>query len=89
MAHQNHFMIRTEFSKPVTLNIEPEGAHFPLGSGEEVSVTEMFTTAPVTVILNHTDKGDPIFSIWPGGGNVRVEKDGLDLLDQVHEGALI
>ena len=31
MAQQNRFMIRNEFSKPLTLNIEPEGAFFLLG----------------------------------------------------------
>ena len=50
---------------------------------------DVFTTAPVTVILNHSDKGDPIVSIWPGDGDVRVEKDGVDLLDQIQEGALV
>ena len=89
MAHQNRFMIRNEFSRPLTLNIEPEGAFFLLGNGAEVSVIDVFTAAPVTVILNHSDTGDPLVSIWPGDGDVRVEKDGVDLLDQVQEGALV
>ena len=46
MAQQNRFMIRNDLSKPLTLNIEPEGSFFPLGNGEEVSVIEVFTAAP-------------------------------------------
>jgi hypothetical protein len=86
MAHHNHFLIHNDLSKSLTLNIEPEGAFFPLCKGEEVSVTEVFTSAPVTVKLTNSDKGDPIVSIWPGDGEVRVEKDGVDVFDLIQEG---
>jgi hypothetical protein len=80
MAHRNHFIIRNDFQSSLTLNIEPEGAFFPLGRGEQVSVSEVFATAPVTVELERSDAGDPIVSIWPGDGDVKVEKDGVDVL---------
>jgi hypothetical protein len=86
MAHRNYFVIHNDLSKSLTLNIEPEGAFFLLGKGEEVSVTDVFTTTPVTVKLTNSDKGDPIISIWPGDGEVRVEKDGVDLLDLIQKG---
>jgi hypothetical protein len=89
MAQQNRFIIRNDLSMPLTLNIEPEGSFFPLGNGEEVSVIEVFTAAPVTVIFNHSDKGDPIVSIWPGDGAVRVEKDGIDVLELIQEGIVV
>jgi hypothetical protein len=89
MAHHNHFVIRNDLSKFLTLNIEPEGAFFPLGQGEEVSVTDVFTTAPVTVKLTNSDKGDPILSIWPGDGEVRVEKGGVDVLDLLQKGVCV
>ena len=73
MVHHNHFVIRNDLSKSLTLNIEPEGAFFPLGQGEEVSVTDVFTTAPVTVKLSSSDQGNPIVSLWPGDGDVTVE----------------
>jgi hypothetical protein len=85
MAHHNHFIIRNDLSKSLTLNIEPEGAFFPLGPGEEVSVTEEFTAAPVTVKLTNSATGDPIVSIWPGDGDVRIEKGGVDLFDLIQE----
>jgi hypothetical protein len=81
MAHQNQFVIRNDRSTSLTLNIEPEGALFPLGKGEEVSVFDVFTAAPVTIKLTNSDRADPILSIWPGDGELRVEKDGADVLD--------
>ncbi|HKI31767.1 MAG TPA: hypothetical protein VKA46_07855 [Gemmataceae bacterium] len=86
MVHRNQFVIRNDLPKPLTLNIEPEGAFFPLGKGEEVSVTDVFTSAPVTVKLTKSDKGEPIVSIWPGDGDVRVEKDGVDVFDLIQKG---
>ena len=89
MAHPNRFVIRNDLPKSLTVNIEPEGAFFPLGKGEEVSVIEVFTTAPVTITLTKSDKGDPIVSIWPGDGEVRVEKDGVDVLDLIQKGVSV
>jgi hypothetical protein len=46
MAHRNHFIIRNDFLPSLILNIEPEGAFFPLDKGEEVSVIDVFKTSP-------------------------------------------
>jgi hypothetical protein len=83
MVHHNRFIIRNDLPGSLTLNIEPEGAFFPLVRGEEVSVSDEFTTAPVTVKLTASAKGEPILSIWPGDGEVRVEKDGVDVFDLI------
>ena len=48
MANVSRFVIRNDLPKPVVLNIEPEGAFFSLAQGQEVSVTDEFTAAPVT-----------------------------------------
>jgi hypothetical protein len=87
MAHKNHFVIRNDLCKSLTVNIEPEGALFPLGKGEEVSVTDVFTMAPVTIKFTSSDKGDPIVSVWPGDGEIRVEKDGIDVFDLIQRNA--
>lgn len=87
MAHHNQFVIRNDLSKSLTLVIEPEGAFFPLGKGEKVSVTDVFKTAPVTVKISSSDKDDLILSIWPGDGEVVVEKDGVDALDLLQKQA--
>ena len=85
MTRHNRFVVRNDLTQPLTLNIEPEGAFFLLGRGEEVSVTDVFTTAPVTVKLTDSDKGGPILSIWPGDGEVRVEKDGVNVLELLQQ----
>jgi len=87
MAHHNHFVIRNDLPGALILNIEPEGAFFSLKKGEEVSVIEVFKTAPVTVKLTSSDSGAPILSIWPGDGEVKVKKDGVDVLDLLQERA--
>ncbi len=89
MSHRNHFVIRNNFSTSLILNIKPEGVFFPLGKGEEVSVSEVFTTVPVTVKLSASDKGDLIVSLWPGDGEVRVEKDGVDVFDLIQKGVVV
>jgi hypothetical protein len=86
MDGHNHFVIRNDSSEALTLNIEPEGAFFPLPKGEEVSVIEVFTSAPVTIKLSKSDKGQPIISIWPGDGEVRVEKNGANIFDLIQKG---
>jgi hypothetical protein len=86
MARYNQFVIHNDLSRPLILNIEPEGAFFPLGKGEDVSVFDVFTTVPVTVKLTNSDRGDPILSIWPGDGEVRVENEGVDVLDLLQKG---
>ena len=81
MDKQSHFLLRNESSRPLVLNIEPEGAFVPLNGGEEVSVRDTFLNDPVTLKVSISDKEGPIISIWPGDGEVKVEKGGVDVLD--------
>ncbi len=87
MAQHNFFQIRNGFSKPLTLNIEPEGAFFPLAQGEQVSITEVYTRTPSVIKWSESAHGDAIVSIWPGDGEVKVEKDGIDVLELIERGA--
>ena len=83
MRNPSRFVIRNDLAEPLSLNIEPEGALFSLASGEEVSVIDEFASQPVTVKLSKSERGGLVASIWPGDGEVRVEKDGVDVLDMV------
>lgn len=85
MTRHNHFVICNDLSKSLTLNIEPEGLFFPLAKGEEVSVHDKYTTAPVTLKVTTSEQGEPIVSIWPGDGEVCVEKDGIDVFDLIQQ----
>jgi hypothetical protein len=83
MTKMNKFIIRNDAEKPVILNVEPEGAFYHLDVGDEVSVTDLYDAYPVNLRISFSAAGEPIVSIWPGDGKVRVEKDGNDLLDLV------
>jgi hypothetical protein len=81
MAGQSKFVIQNDLGRPMILNIEPEGMFFRLDDGQEVSVTDSYHIAPVTLKIARENGGDPIVSIWPGDGEVKVEKDGIDVLE--------
>jgi hypothetical protein len=87
MSHRNEFVISNGLAKPLKLNIEPEAAMFSLPKGEEVHVTDVYESAPVTVRLTTSERGEPIVSIWPGDGNLTVAKDGVNVLDLVQSGS--
>jgi hypothetical protein len=81
MSHHNYFVIRNEMSECLTLNVEPEGVFVPLPQGDEVIVIDDFKSAPVTLKFCGSSREGPIVSIWPGDGDVRVEKGGVNVLD--------
>ena len=80
MAQRSQFVICNDSFPALILNIEPDGAFLPLRTGEEVTVTDVYAAIPATVRLTASDKGDPIVSVRPGGGEVRIE-NGIDSFD--------
>jgi hypothetical protein len=80
MPHHSRFLIQNDLSVPVFVNIEPECVQVSLASGEKVTVQDTFEKEPVTLKVE-SDKGDTIISVWPGDGEVRVEKDGIDVFE--------
>ncbi len=80
---RNRFVIRNEWAESLTLNIEPEGAFIALLRGEEVSVVETYESAPLTIKLDASDDGELIVTLWPGDGDVIVEKEGRNVLDGI------
>ena len=87
MTRQNRFVIHNDLSKTLLLNIEPEGAFFPLQAGEEVAVKEAFSSIPLTLKVAGTSEGEVVVSIWPGDGEVCVQQGGFDVLDLLQEEA--
>lgn len=82
MSNQHRFVVENNLPRPLILYIEPEGASFTLDKGEEVSVIDTFEQEPVTLKVS-IENGDPIISIWPGDGRVRVEKGGIDIFELI------
>ena len=85
MSNHNRFVIQNELSSPVIVNIEPECVQVSLSPGEKVTVQDAFEKEPVTLKIE-SDRGDTIVSVWPGDGEVRVEKDGVDVFDLIEKG---
>jgi hypothetical protein len=85
MTNHSRFAIQNDLSRPVIVNIEPECIQVSLSSGEKVTVQDVFEKLPVTLKVE-SDKGDIIISVWPGDGEVRVEKDGVDVFDLIEKG---
>jgi hypothetical protein len=83
LATQSFFRIENDSSSSVSLYIEPEGAAVPLAPGEEVLVFDVYTKSPVTLRLSKSGDGETCVSIWPGDGDVRVEKGGVNVLDSM------
>lgn len=81
MRSENHFVIENASDNLLVLNIEPEAVRFPVAIGQAVSVHESYEIQPVTLKLERSEDGKTLISIWPGDGNVRVEKDGTDVFD--------
>jgi hypothetical protein len=86
MPNHSRFIIQNDLSGPVIVNVEPESIHVSLASGEKVIVQDTFEKEPVTLKIE-ADRGDTIISVWPGDGEVRVQKDGVDLFDLIQNGA--
>jgi hypothetical protein len=82
VLNRSRFVIRND-GRPMNLNIEPEGVFFQLDEGHEVSVTDVFSIEPATLIISCDKGGDPVVSIWPGDGKGKVEKNGFDVLDLI------
>jgi hypothetical protein len=86
MTKHSRFVIQNDLSGPVILNVEPECVHFSLAAGEKVTVQDTFEKEPVTLKVE-SESGDTIISVWPGDGDVWVEKDGVDIFDLIEKGA--
>ena len=86
MSKHSRFVIQNDLPAPVILNIEPECFQFALATGGKVTVQDKFEEEPVTLKVE-SEGGDTIISIWPGDGEVRVEKDGVDVFDQIDKSA--
>ncbi len=86
MTNYSRFVIQNALSGPAIVNIEPECIQISLPPGEEVTVRDAFDKEPVTLKVE-SDNGETIISIWPGDGEVRVEKDGIDVFDLIEKNA--
>jgi hypothetical protein len=84
MTNYSRSAIQNDRPERVIVNVEPECVQVRLASGEKLTVHDAFEKEPVTLKVD-SENGHTIISVWPGDGEVRVEKDGLDVFDLVQE----
>src|SRR5487761_1122590 len=78
MTNHSRFVIQNDIAGALIVNIEPECVQVPLTLGEKLTVRDSFKSEPVTLKVESSN-GETIISVWPGDGEVRVEKDGVDV----------
>jgi hypothetical protein len=83
MTRLNQFVISNDHVTPLILIVEPEATELALAKDEHVVVKDAFKKEPVTIQFSKSQTGEPIVSIWPGDGELTVEKDGVDVLELV------
>ena len=72
MPKRNKFLLQNASSCRLVLSVEPEGVLFPLDSGEEVFIQDIFMKEPVTLKVEDSNKDETTISIWPGDGEVTI-----------------
>lgn len=82
MTNYSRFLIQNDLPGPVIVNIEPECVQVALSSREKVMVRDTFELEPMTLKVE-SDNGETIISVWPGDGEVRVEKNGVDVFELI------
>lgn len=79
----NNFVFQNKTGQKLLLSIEPEGVLYALANDEKVSIRDEFVEKPVTLTATRGDGNEVIISIWPGDGELSVEKDGQNVLELI------
>lgn len=82
--NHSRFVIQNDVGSTLIVNIEPECVQVPLTLGEKLTVQDRFQNEPVTLKIE-SNTGETIISVWPGDGEVRVEKGGVDVFEIVEK----
>jgi hypothetical protein len=77
----SQFLIENDCSVPIAVAIEPEGMIMNLPPKASIVVKDEYDISPVTVRLSDDGKGGTVVCIWPGDGDTKVEKDGVNVLE--------
>jgi len=81
MSNANHFVIENQSNKPLDLYVEPEG--FVRDEAERKSPSGPIHELPGQRRRVHVRDGQPGSLHLAGDAEVRVEKDGVDVVDLI------
>lgn len=81
MANASIFIIDNDSGADFDVYIEPECIVVHLKHGDCLTVRDHYSASPVTVRIGKDRTGQAVISLWPGDGDVVVEKNGANVLD--------
>lgn len=81
MSNANEFLIDNHTGDDFSVHIEPECFVVQLKQGECLTVRDKYFVAPVTLRIGKSELGRTVISIWPGDGDVVVERNGVNVMD--------
>ena len=80
MPHTTEFLIDNDTGDEFAVHIEPECFVVQMKQGECLTVRNIYTITPVTLRMGKDHRGRTVVSLWPGDGDVVVEKDGVNVM---------
>ncbi len=81
MSNVNKFLIDNDTDDDFAVHVEPECFIVQLKKGECLTVREKYSTAPMTLRIGKDEHNRTVISIWPGDGDVVVERNGVNVMD--------
>lgn len=81
MSNANEFLIDNDTGDDFAVHIEPECFVVQLKQGECLTVRDKYSIAPVTLRIGRDKLDRTVISIWPGDGDVVVERNGVNVTD--------
>lgn len=82
---RNRFILENDQTSDMIIVAEPEACELRLAKNEQVLITDDYDQSPVVIRVTSSPTGEPVLSVWPGDGDVRIEKNGVDILDIVQQ----
>lgn len=81
MPTTTQFMIDNDSGDDFDVYIEPECFVVRMKQGDYLTVKESYSESPVTVRVGKDQAGRTVISLWPGDGDVVIEKDGVNVME--------
>ena len=81
MTNETVFLIDNDTDEDFDVYVEPECFLVRLKHGECLTVRDSYAQSPVTVRIGKGESGERVLSLWPGDGDVVVEKNGINVMD--------
>jgi len=81
MKKYTHCVIENDENLDLHIIVEPEAHYVPLKEYEKVIVYGDQPASPITIRVSNDHSGKVFLALWPGDGDMIVEKDGKNIFD--------